>query len=287
MASSDSRGSQYAVTPLSCSCPAISADNFDHQKWDTQWWNATILQLTSEPSQWRTSQPNMPPVLKLEIPPVIQSGIQILSSSFRPSVTRLQIQQPHFTPWPFHMSFFHLSLKPETLGMCEFQEDRGVVFFFFFHFMHRCVSRCLINNCWMSQWTERQRLPPGFAQTGSSACNVFSCWANKAVVIIQHLSGPSSRCPSLPQTQCPTSSAGLFVPLTSVWLVSSHCSVIYLPPHSSSLRDYKSFQGKAPVLIIWISPSLFTAPDTEEVLSKDILNEWVSRRWLEVWQAWW
>lgn len=172
--SSDSRGSQYMVIPLSCSCPTTSADNFDRQKWGTQWWNAaTILQLTSEPSQWRTSQPNTPPVLKLETPPLyIQRGVQILILSFRPSVTRLWIQQLHFIPWPFHMSFFHLlSLKPETLGMCEFHEDRGD---FFFHFIHSCVPRCLINNCWVSPWTERQRLPPRFTQTLSSACSVFS-----------------------------------------------------------------------------------------------------------------
>ena len=31
------------------------------------------------------------------------------------------------------MSFFHLlSLKPETLGMCEFHEDRGDFFFSFY-----------------------------------------------------------------------------------------------------------------------------------------------------------
>ena len=161
--------------------------------------------------------------------------------------------------------------------------------YFFFHFMNSCIPRCSTNNCWMSRWTEMQCLPPGFAQIHSSSWNVFSspCWTNKSLVIIQHLSMPSSRCPSLPQSQCPTCSPGLFVPLTSVWLVSSHCSVIYLPWHSSSLHDYKSFQAKAPVLIIWISPSLFTAPDTEEVLSKDILNEWVSRQWLAMWQAWW
>ena len=179
-----------------------------------------------------------------------------------------------------------LSLMPEILGMCEFHEDWGI--FFFFHFMNSCIPRCSTNNCWMSLWTEMQCLPPGFAQTRSSSWNVFSsCWTNKSLVIIQHLSMPSSNCPSLPQSQCPTYSPGLFVPLTSVWLVSSHCSVIYLPWHSSSLHDYKSFQAKAPVLIIWISPSLFTVPDTEEVLSKDILNEWVSRQWLAMWQAWW
>ena len=86
--------------------PVTSADNLDHQKWGTQWWNAsTILQFTSEPSQWRTSQPNMPPVLKLETLPLIQCGAQILSLSFRPSVTQLWIQRPHFIPWPFYMSF--------------------------------------------------------------------------------------------------------------------------------------------------------------------------------------
>ena len=187
----------------------------------------------------------MPPVLKLEIPPVIQSGIQILSSSFRPSVTRLQIQQPHFTPWPFHVSFFHLSLKPETLGMCEFQEDRGVVFFLFFPFYAQMCLQVLDKQL-LNESVNRKAVPAPRVCTDWLLC--LQCLL--LPVIIQHLSRPSSRCPSLPQTQCPTSSAGLFVPLTSVRLVSSHCSVIYLPPHSSSLRDYKSFQGKAPVLII-------------------------------------
>ena len=126
-----------------------------------------------------------------------------------------------------------------------------------------------------------QCMPPRLAQTVPSSCNVFlsPCGSNRTLVIIQPSSATSLRCSTLPQTEYPTSSTGLFFNFDLLFVLSHCLKCIFLYIYLLGATP-SAFKAGLMSCLLLISSALFIVLDTEEVLSKDILNVWVKSKWL-------